>query len=82
MQSATAFGTVKPGEYVLYPGYGYKGNAGEGVQYDRISAMLVDESGTVAAYGKIGSIEQSLLVAQLPTNGFKEGWNIYAQDIC
>lgn len=59
------FGTVKPGEYV-YIRVTDKGNAGEGVQYDRISAMLVDESGTVAAYGMIGSIEQSLVVAQIP----------------
>lgn len=61
------FGTVKPGEYV-YIRVTDKGNAGEGVQYDRISAMLVDESGTVAAYGKIGSIEQSLFVTQIPTD--------------
>lgn len=75
-------GTLKPGEYV-YIRVTDKGQAGEGVQYDRISAMLVDESGTVIAYGKIGSIEQSLFMAQLPTD-LKDGTytlKIFAEDM-
>ena len=44
---------------ILQPGSGIHftidsmGQPGEDVEYDRISAMLVDESGTVIAYGKI-----------------------------
>ncbi len=44
---------------ILQPGGGIHftidsmGQPGEDVEYDRISAMLVDESGTVIAYGKI-----------------------------
>lgn len=51
---------------ILQPGGGIHfsvdsmGQPGEDVEYDRISAMLVDESGTVIAYGKI---------CDLPGNG-------------
>lgn len=51
---------------ILQPGGGIHftidsmGQPGEDVEYDRISAMLVDESGTVIAYGKI---------CDLPENG-------------
>ncbi len=44
---------------ILQPGVGIHlaidsmGKSGEDVEYDRISAMLVDENGTVIAYGKI-----------------------------
>lgn len=76
------FGTLKPEEYV-YIRVTDKGQAGEGVQYDRISAMLVDGSGTVISYGKIGSIEQSLFMAQLPADieDGKYTLKIFAEDM-
>lgn len=51
-------GILKPGGGIYFT-IDSMGKSGEDVEYDRISAMLVDEKGTVIAYGKICDLPRS-----------------------
>lgn len=76
---------------ILQPGGGIHftidsmGKSGEDVEYDRISAMLVDENGTVVAYGKICDlpVNGSFLTVKIP-EGVADGKytvKIFAEDM-
>ncbi len=76
---------------ILQPGGGIHlaidsmGKSGEDVEYDRISAMLVDENGMVIAYGKICDLPRngSTLMVKIP-EGVEDGKytvKIFAEDM-
>lgn len=76
---------------ILQPGGGIHftidsmGKSGEDVEYDRISAMLVDENGTVIAYGKICDLPEKggSLMVKVP-EGVEDGKytvKIFAEDM-
>lgn len=76
---------------ILQPGGGIHftidsmGKSGEDVEYDRISAMLVDENGTVIAYGKICDLPEKggSLMVKVP-EGVGDGKytvKIFAEDM-
>ncbi len=55
----------------------------EDIQYDRISAMLVAEDGTVACYGKVGEVDAKTVHITLPDSlsAGRYSLKIFAEDV-
>lgn len=61
-------GNVKPGQslYVENINTGTKLSGFESVAYDRLSAVVIDEDGMVAMYGKVGEIDDTYVTISIP----------------
>ncbi|MBO5485378.1 MAG: hypothetical protein J5988_00390 [Eubacterium sp.] len=80
--SRTDSGIRKPGEDVTVD-ISSTGTPDSGVAYTQISAMLVDENNTVAAYGKIGAAGATSATVTLPS-GLARGeytLKVFAEDV-